>query len=104
MKSHKGASQGERKSGQFAFGSWPVLRDGENNLDSKGPALWRGSGLARSPEKMPAFRQVRGRWVGCNQSSVGSMMVMAGCGSSMSSAPQVAINLMSLAARLSLRT
>jgi len=46
MKSHKGASQGERKSGQFAFGSWPVLRDGENKMDSKGPALWRGPGLA----------------------------------------------------------
>jgi hypothetical protein len=46
QKSHKGASLVERKSGQFAFGSWPVLRDGGDNMDSKGPALWRGPGLA----------------------------------------------------------
>lgn len=38
------------------------------------------------------------------QSSPGNITVMAGCGSSISSGPQVAMSLMSLAARLSLRT
>jgi hypothetical protein len=51
----------------------------------------------RFDEKFYARRNGVGRNVSAGQSSSGIITVMAGCGSSMSSAPQVAINFTSLA-------
>ena len=91
----------------------------------KGDDLWRmGLGTARVPNgngcaaerrrraaaknygDTPTLSPERGGegGAGGGQSSSGIIKVMAGCGSSMSSAPQVAMSLTSRAARLSLRT
>ena len=95
------------------------LPGARNMMDSKGLARWRGlvcvtpekfSGCAKRPPKgvSPKFfapgAVASGACWSAGQSSSGIIKVMAGCGSSMSSAPQVAMSLTSRAARLSLRT
>lgn len=102
-----------------AHKSWQVLRRsllrgskidkswrwGKTIAVSRGDNLWRGSGLALSPAKKPAFHQgSRACGDGGNQSSPGIIKVMAGCGSSRSRGPQTAISFTSLAVPSSLRT
>ena len=52
----QGSIPGERKSGQFAFGSWPVLRDRENLAESRCDDLLRRVRTGVRPE-MPALLQ-----------------------------------------------
>ena len=70
--------------------------------------LWRrGLGTAaESPIMQRRLNRCQSSRVICavRQSSSGIITVMAGCGSSMSSGPQVAMSFTSRAARLSLRT
>ena len=70
----------------------------------KGTPFGAGPGWreARKIEK-PASREA-GEFFGNFQSSSGIITVMAGCGASISSGPQVAMSLTSFGARLSLRT
>ena len=82
---------------------------GRRPLARSGARSTRKSGRAKRPPKGVSPKILRpARWrrahVSAGQSSSGIITVMAGCGSSMSSAPQVAMSLTSRAARLSLRT
>ena len=84
-------------------GRWPLARSGVRNARK---VFWMRETTTegRFAKKFRARRGGVGRDLSAGQSSSGSIKVMAGCGSSMSSAPQVAMSLTSRAARLSLRT
>ena len=68
---------------------------GKTTWIPKGLPFGAGLGWREARKKCPRSVRFAGGDVCCGQSSSGMMIVMAGCGSSMSSGPQVAISLTS---------